>query len=74
MTQVFKEALEKDACYFKEMKSVAHAYISKQECSLQEAVYHIMPGLWKEEKVKESFSLCDLCKQQCSTKTCKNEV
>ena len=28
------------------MKSVAHAYSSKRECSLQEAVYHIMPELW----------------------------
>ena len=28
------------------MKSVAHAYVSKRECSLQEVVYHVMPKLW----------------------------
>lgn len=74
MAQVFKELLEKDACYYEEMKSVAHAYISKQECSIQEALYHIIPELWKEKKVNESFSWYDLCKLQCFRKTCKNEV
>ena len=28
------------------MKSVAHAYSSKRECSLQEAVYQVIPELW----------------------------
>ena len=28
------------------MKSVAHAYVSKRECSLQEMVYQVMPKLW----------------------------
>ena len=28
------------------MKSLAHAYVSKRECSLQEAVYQVMPELW----------------------------
>ena len=28
------------------MKSVAHAYSSKRECSLQEAVYQVMLELW----------------------------
>ena len=28
------------------MKSVAHAYVSKRECSLQEVVYQVMPKLW----------------------------
>ena len=28
------------------MKSVAHAYASRRECSLQEAVYQIMPEIW----------------------------
>ena len=28
------------------MKSVANAYLNKRECSIQECVYHILPGQW----------------------------
>lgn len=28
------------------MKTVARAYLTKRECSIQEAVYHAMPQLW----------------------------
>ena len=28
------------------MKSISKAYTTKRECSVQEAVYHIMPELW----------------------------
>ena len=28
------------------MNSVANAYINKGECSIQECVYHIVPGQW----------------------------
>ena len=28
------------------MKFIARAYITKRECSVQEAVYHVMPELW----------------------------
>ena len=44
--QAFKEVLEKGASYYEQMKTIAHAYSSKRECSLQEATYHIMPELW----------------------------
>ena len=46
MKQAFKETLESGASYYEQMKSVAHAYSSKRECTLQEAVYHIMSELW----------------------------
>ena len=46
MKQAFKETLEKRAGYYEPMKTIAHAYSSKRECSFQEAVYHIMPELW----------------------------
>ena len=46
MEQAFKESLERGAGSYEQMKSVAHAYASKRECSLQEAVYKIMPELW----------------------------
>ena len=45
MKQAFKETLEKGGSYYEQMKTIAHAYSSKRECSLQEAVYHIMPEL-----------------------------
>ena len=46
MKQALKESLEKGAGSYEQMKSVAHAYSSKTECSLQEAVYQVMPELW----------------------------
>ena len=46
MKQAVKEAAENDYDKFQQMKNVAHAYASKRECSVQEAVYHIMPELW----------------------------
>ena len=45
MKQAFKESLEKEAGSYEQMKSVAHAYASKQEGPLQEAVYQIIPEL-----------------------------
>ena len=46
MKQAFKEPIEKGARSHEHIKSVAHAYALKRECSLQEAVYQIMPELW----------------------------
>ena len=46
MKQTFKESLERGAGSCDQMKSVAHAYVSKRECSLQEAVYQVMTELW----------------------------
>ena len=46
MKQAFEESLEIDAGSYEQMKSVTHAYVSKRECSLQEAVYQVMPELW----------------------------
>ena len=28
------------------MKSIAHAYKNNRECSVQECVYHVLPGQW----------------------------
>ena len=46
MKQTLKESLGKGAGSYERMKSVAHAYSSKCECSLWEAVYQVMPELW----------------------------
>ena len=45
MKQAFQGSLEKEAGSYEQMKSVAHAYASKQEGPLQEAVYQIIPEL-----------------------------
>ena len=45
MKQAFKESQERGAESYEQMKSVAHAYLSKRECSIQEAVHKVMPEL-----------------------------
>ena len=49
MKQTFKESLERGAGSYEQMKSIAHAYVSKPKCSLQEAVYQVMLELWLRE-------------------------
>ena len=46
MKQAAKEAASTGKDKLEVMKSIARAYASKRECSVQEAVYHIMPELW----------------------------
>ena len=46
MSEAVKESLEANFSNYEQMHSIAQAYSSKRECSLQEAVYHIMPELW----------------------------
>lgn len=45
MKEFFKETVESGASYYEQMKSVAYSYASRRECSLQEAVYHVLPEL-----------------------------
>ena len=46
MKQAAKEASKMNLNVFEQMKAIAKAYTTKRECSVQEAVYHIMPELW----------------------------
>ena len=46
MNQAFNEALASNLTNYIQMKSIAQAYSMKRKCSVQEAVYHIMPELW----------------------------
>ena len=46
MKQAAKEAVTTNKSKFEQMKAIARAYATKRECSVQEAVYHIMPELW----------------------------
>ena len=43
MSEAVKESLEANLSNYAQMRSIAQAYLSKKECSLQEAVYHIRP-------------------------------
>ena len=46
MKQAAKEAMKSNISAYEQMKFIARAYITKRECSIQEAVYHVMPELW----------------------------
>ena len=46
MKQAAKEALNGNKSEYETMKAVARAYATKRECSVQEAVYLLMPELW----------------------------
>ena len=46
MKQAAKEAVTTNKSKFEQMKAIAREYATKRECSVQEAVYHIMPELW----------------------------
>ena len=49
MKQAAKEALSASKTEFETMKAIAKAYLTKRECSVQEAVYHILPELWLQK-------------------------
>ena len=47
--QTAKEALNASKTEFETMKAIPKAYSTKRECSVQEAVYHILPELWLQK-------------------------
>ena len=51
MTQAAKEALKSNKTNIEQMRSVARAYATKRECSVQEAAYILMPELWLRKTV-----------------------
>ena len=46
MQEAFKDAFSENLDNYKQMKYIAHAYIDNRECSVQESVYHVLPGQW----------------------------
>ena len=46
MKQAAMEAKKMNHDSYEQMKAISRAYLTKRECSVQEAVYHIMPELW----------------------------
>ena len=45
MKQIAKEAFENNIHHHNFMKTIAKAYLSNRECSVQETVYHILTEL-----------------------------
>ena len=46
MKPAAREALAGNKFDYEKMKAIARAYDTKRECSVQEAVYLVMPELW----------------------------
>ena len=46
MKQTAKEALVSSTSDYENMKLIPKAYSTKRQCSVQEAVYLVMPKLW----------------------------
>ena len=46
MRQALDESLENKNSNYEQMRAIAHAYATNRECSVQEAVYYILPELW----------------------------
>ena len=45
MKQIVKETIEQNLDNYQQIKTVVHVSATKQECSVQKAVYHVMPEL-----------------------------
>ena len=46
MKEADKDAFNRGVSDHEKMKAIAKAYTTKRECSVQEAVYLLMPELW----------------------------
>ena len=46
MRQALNESVESKKSNYNQMRTNAHAYATNRECSLQEAVFHILPEVW----------------------------
>ena len=57
MKEVAKDAFNRGVSYYEKMKAIAKAYTTKRECSVQEAVYLIMPELWLRETFPKAMFL-----------------
>ena len=63
MKQAVRDAIEKEISNYEYMKSAANPYINKRECSIQECVYHILPGQWLGKKFPTVNLLTIICQK-----------
>ena len=52
MQEAVKDAFTENLDDYNQLKSIVHACTNKTECSVQESVYHVLPGRW----LKKTFS------------------
>ena len=45
ITQAVRGAFDRSLNNLEQRRSVANAYLNKRKCSIQEYVYHVLPGL-----------------------------
>ena len=45
-TQAVRDAFERELYNQEQMRFVVNTYLNKRECSIQECVYHFLPGQW----------------------------
>ena len=70
MTQAVRDAFERELDNYQQMRSAANAYLNKKECTLQECVYHVLPGEW----LRRTFAGVIFCKQKCARKKIEIEI
>ena len=72
MKQAVQDAFKKELHNYEQMESVANAYTNKRECSIQECVYHILPGQWLRKTFPGViFSNSNVPEKRC--RVCLNE-
>ena len=64
MEEACKDAFNRDVLDCEKMKVIAKAYTTKTECSVQEAVYMIMPELWLQKTFSKVMFL-NSCLPEC---------
>ena len=75
MTQAVTDAFEKELDNHEQMKSVANVYLNKRECSVQECVYHILPGQWLRKTFPGViFANINIPEKRFRIFLCKNEI
>ena len=67
MKQAVKEAMKRNLSSYEQMKTIARAYITKRECSVQEAIYHVIPELW----LRKSYALVIFINTNLPEKPCR---
>ena len=66
MKQAAKEVLYNESGHFDTMKNILQAYTSKRKCSVQEAVYHILPQLHLHKVFSLVYFLKPNLPEECS--------
>ena len=53
--EAFKDAFSKNLDNYNQMKFIGHTYTNNREFSVQEFVYHALPGQWFSRNIPENY-------------------